>query len=124
SSLDAIGTPRQLIVALMSWVREIEDEQRPAEDPTLPALYQWLATHPPADDAIDVMRFRAWRALSYANSAGLSKSIASKLFASPLHASVTRIESFAACPFKHFARFGLALREREDEESVSAIDLG
>ena len=124
SGLDAIGTPRQLIVALMSWVRGLDDERRAEEDPALPALYQWLATHPPADDAIDVMRFRAWRALSYGNSAGLSKSIASKLFASPLHASVTRIEAFAACPFKHFARFGLALREREDEESVNAIDLG
>jgi ATP-dependent helicase/nuclease subunit B len=124
SGLDTIGTPRQLIVALMSWVRGLDDERRLEEDSTLAALYQWLATHPPADDAIDVMRFRAWRALSYGNSASLSKSIATKLFGSPLHASVTRIEAFAACPFKHFARFGLSLREREDEESVNAIDLG
>jgi ATP-dependent helicase/nuclease subunit B len=70
------------------------------------------------------MRFRAWKALAYANQARLSKPIARKLFTAPLHASVTRIESFAACPFQHFARYGLDLRPREDEEAVSAIDLG
>ena len=128
--IDAIGTPRQMVVSLMRWVRSQENvsggqETTPAEaDATFRALYQWLATHPPAGDAIDIMRFRAWKALSYANQAGLSKSVAGKLFAAPLHASVTRIESFAACPFKHFARYGLGLREREDEEAVSSLDLG
>lgn len=73
---------------------------------------------------MDTMRFRAWKALSYSNKAKLSKSVALKLFPSPLHASVTRIESFAACPFKHFARYGLELRERQDDEAVSALDLG
>jgi ATP-dependent helicase/nuclease subunit B len=62
--------------------------------------------------------------LGYANQAKLSKAIALKMFASPLHASVTRIESFAACPFKHFARYGLELRERDDDQAVSALDLG
>jgi ATP-dependent helicase/nuclease subunit B len=70
------------------------------------------------------MRFRAWNALSYTNQAKLSKKIALKLFPSPLHASVTRIESFAACPFKHFARYALDLRPRDDQETVSALDLG
>jgi ATP-dependent helicase/nuclease subunit B len=117
--IDAIGTPRQLIVALMHWVRTLDDNES-----SMPALYHWLATHPAAGDAIDTMRFRAWKALAYANQAQLSKVIAQKLFAAPLHASVTRIEAFAACPFKHFARYGLELRQREDEEAVSAIDLG
>jgi ATP-dependent helicase/nuclease subunit B len=86
-------------------------------------LYQWLATHPPVDDSIDVMRFRAWKALQYRNEARLGREVVSKLFASPLRASVTRIETFAACPFKHFAQFGLGLRERADCE-VSSLDLG
>jgi ATP-dependent helicase/nuclease subunit B len=50
--------------------------------------------------------------------------VAARLFGSPLDASVTRIESFAACPFKHFARYGLGLRERPAEDGVSALDLG
>lgn len=125
AGVDAIGTPRQLIVSLMHWVRSLDDgAAAEAQDASMPALYQWLATHPPAGDAIDVMRFRAWKALGYTNKAVLSKPLAKQLFAPPLHASVTRIEAFAACPFKHFARYGLELREREDEEAVSAIDLG
>lgn len=148
--VEAIGTPRQLVVSLMRWVRGLDDavkDQRQKDgrqecpphhpgsekeipphqdgmDGTFAALYQWLATHPVTGDAIDVMRFRAWKALSYANGARLSKEVAKELFASPLVASVTRIESFAACPFKHFARYGLGLREREDDEAVSSLDLG
>lgn len=116
-----IGTPRQLIVSLMHWVRSLDKELTGEVEP---ALYHWLASHPPADDAIDVMRFRAWKALSYTNEPGLSRETARLLFTSPLTASVTRIESFAACPFRHFAQYGLALRPRDDEESVSALDLG
>jgi ATP-dependent helicase/nuclease subunit B len=123
-SLDEVGTPRQMVVALMNWVRGLGEKLDEATAVPFPALYQWLATHPPQGDAIDTMRFRAWKALSYANKASLSKPIALRLFPSPLHASVTRIESFAACPFKHFARYGLELRQRQDDEAVSALDLG
>jgi ATP-dependent helicase/nuclease subunit B len=124
---EEIGTPRQLVTGLMRWVWEEKREasgERREEDGTFAALYQWLATHPPVDDSIDVMRFRAWKALQYRNEAALSRSVVSKLFASPLRASVTRIETFAACPFKHFARFGLGLRERADDQEVSSLDLG
>jgi ATP-dependent helicase/nuclease subunit B len=37
---------------------------------------------------------------------------AAKLFGSELDMSVSRLESFSACPFQHFARYGLGLRER------------
>jgi ATP-dependent helicase/nuclease subunit B len=126
---DCIGTPRQLIVSLMRWTRSVESNlaQPAIPDPqsaTYESLYQWLAQLPPSGDAIDTMRFRAWNALNYTNQARLSKKIALKLFPSPLHASVTRIESFAACPFKHFARYALDLRPRDDQETVSALDLG
>jgi ATP-dependent helicase/nuclease subunit B len=46
-----------------------------------------------------------------------------RLFASPLAARVTRIESFAACPFQHFAAHVLGLRGRA-EPDVTALDLG
>ncbi len=35
-----------------------------------------------------------------------------QLFGPPLHGSVSRLESFAECAFKHFARYGLRLQER------------
>jgi len=70
------------------------------------------------------MRYRAWKALQYANAATLSKQVVRQLFGTTLNASVTRIETFAACPFKHFARYGLDLRKRDEEDEVSPLDLG
>ncbi|HVT88615.1 MAG TPA: PD-(D/E)XK nuclease family protein, partial [Tepidisphaeraceae bacterium] len=118
STLENLGTPRQVVTALMDWVRH----DSPAKQPW-PALYQWLATYECCSDAVDIMRSRAWRALSYKNEAYLSKEMSEKLFRSPLSASVSQIETFAACPFKHFASYGLGLELRE-EPDVTAIDLG
>jgi len=118
--VDCIGTPRQLVTRLMRWARS---DAQDAQDAPWDALYDWLATHACRGDAIDTMRFRAWKALSYDNAAELSKEVASRLFPSPLRASVSRIESFANCPFQHFARYGLNLRPREDDD-VTALDLG
>jgi ATP-dependent helicase/nuclease subunit B len=117
--IDCIGTPRQLVTSLLRWARD----DAPQDVATWPILYQHLATHDACDDAVDTMRYRAWRALSYTNSAELSPEVAGRMFASPLHASVSRIETFASCPFRHFARYGLKLAERE-EEDVTALDLG
>lgn len=120
---DNIGTPRQMVNALVHWARSGADDGDAPKAKPWPALYQWLATYTCCDDAIDVMRYRAWKALDYTNEATLSPDIGGKLFASPLHASVTRIESFATCPFKHYAQYGLKLRPREDGD-VTVMDLG
>lgn len=86
-------------------------------------MYQWFAGYDCCDDSIDVMRYRAWRALSYDNSAALSADVTRKLFERPLVASVSQLETFAACPFKHFVRYGLGLEVRQEDEPT-AIDLG
>jgi len=52
--------------------------------------------------------------LSYSNSiAPLDRNLVRSLYGHTLHTSVSRLETFAACPFQHFARDGLMLRERE-----------
>ncbi len=56
---------------------------------------------------------QAWPALSYTNDATLSPAVAGALFPSPLEATVSRIETYATCPFKHFAQYGLQLKSRE-----------
>jgi ATP-dependent helicase/nuclease subunit B len=114
-----IGTPRQLLTGLMRWARHGDDG---ATANVWPSLYQWLATYPVNDDSLDVLRHRAWKALGYENSAALSPIIAKDLFPQPLKATVSQIEAFAACPFKHFLRYGLGLEDREEDEVV-AIDL-
>jgi ATP-dependent helicase/nuclease subunit B len=50
--------------------------------------------------------------LAYENRARLSKPVAQRLYGGRNESSVSRLECFAACPFKHFARYGLALEER------------
>ncbi len=117
-AIDCIGTPRQLATSLLRWARSDSDS---ADE--WAALYYKFATHPLQGDLIDTMRSRAWRALSYRNEAALSSEIASKLAATPLRASVSRMETFANCPFKHFVRYGLRLEER-DEQDVTDLDLG
>lgn len=121
--LELVGTPRQLVKLLMRWARDFAAEPKADPNDPRPALYDWLARREAADDQIDTMRVMAWRALSYANDARLSKHLAAALFPTPLRASVSRIEAFASCPFKHFARYGLKLQERETDE-VTALDLG
>ena len=55
----------------------------------------------------------------------LSEALARELFANRgrLRGSVTRFECFRKCPFRHFAQYGLKLRERQ-EYRFQAMDLG
>jgi ATP-dependent helicase/nuclease subunit B len=117
-----IATPRQLVTGLMRWVRHPEDAA--SNDEVWPALYQWFAERSPAaDDPITRLRFRAWRALQYQNTAALSPEIAAALLPSPLTTRVSRLETMAACPFQHFAQYTLDLRERTRLE-LTAQDFG
>jgi ATP-dependent helicase/nuclease subunit B len=118
---ESIGTPRQLVTALMRWARR-DDAAADHEQPWA-SLYEFLAGHKDPGDAIGVMRYKAWRALDYKNEARLSPEVSRLLIPAALTASVTRIETFAACPFKHFARHHLGLQPRE-EQDVTPMDLG
>lgn len=123
--VEMIATPRQLVTSLMRWVRGACDDSAFATDGDSnpwPRLFQWLAAHECCDDTIDIMRYRSWKALSYSNDARLSPEIAGRLFPRPLEARVSELETFRNCPFQHFLRYGLHLRERGDER-VTAQDL-
>lgn len=48
---------------------------------------------------------------------------ASKLFFPGGKTSISQLESFFACPFKHFSDYGLRLRDREDAR-IEAVDVG
>ena len=45
------------------------------------------------------------------------------LYGNVLHGSITRLEEFAGCPFRHFVDYGLKLKERE-EYSIESMDTG
>lgn len=86
------------------------------------ALYHWLATRGQQNPVIQNLCDRAWPALTYSNVARLSRDVAQRLFPEPLRLTARQLESMAACPFQHFARFGLNLAPRE-KATVSGLDL-
>jgi len=62
-------------------------------------------------------------AINYDNRADLDKDIVGELFGECVNSSATRLSTFAACPYKHFARYVLELKERE-EFKLEPLDLG
>ncbi len=121
---ESIVTPRQLVNALIHWVRN--SEGKPA-DPSAPwpALYQFLAKHECNNDELDVARSRGWKALSYVNVAELSPDLRLRAISEngAFLTTPSELETFAACPFRHFAKYGLNLRARDDRD-IGPQDLG
>lgn len=54
---------------------------------------------------------------------GLSQAVARALYGVQLENSVTRLETYAACAYRHFLQYGLALKER-GEFSFESVDAG
>lgn len=102
-----ISRPRptlsQLAVQLRSWRKGY------VINPLWFGVYNWYMEH-------DEWRDRAYwmlQSLYYTNQEkGLSKATARKLYSDHLRASISRLERFQACPFAHFADYGLGLKER------------
>jgi ATP-dependent helicase/nuclease subunit B len=105
-----IITPRQLIGGLMRNKHEPDGDE--ANRHLWGALEHWLLRRPAAADALSRLRDRAWSALAFENKAELQRETRGGLFPAPLTASIGQLESFAACPYQHFARFGLHLEPR------------
>lgn len=120
----ALATPGQVVAALARQLRRAR-EGAPLEESWLD-LYQWAVT----DDGLRERARSALAALGYRNRVDdLEPALARALYGlepaggGQLAASVTRLESFASCPFQHFAAYGLRLRER-DVYRVDAPRLG
>ena len=54
---------------------------------------------------------------------GLSAAVARALYGRHLENSVTRLETYAACAYRHFLQYGLTLKERQ-EFSFESVDMG
>ncbi|WAH39165.1 PD-(D/E)XK nuclease family protein [Alicyclobacillus dauci] len=67
---------------------------------------------------------RALRGLSHALPHGrLDSSLAKRLYGTPLRTSVHRLETYAACPYRYFIRYGLQA-EPLQFDSMQAADVG
>jgi len=74
------------------------------------------------DEYRDVSRLIV-SALDYENRACLDSSIVQELHRRPLRGSATQLETFAACPYKYFARYVLDLKPRR-EFKLQPLDQG
>ncbi|MBN1763925.1 MAG: exodeoxyribonuclease V subunit gamma, partial [Sedimentisphaerales bacterium] len=88
-------------------------------DPLYKELYHYARSRP---DWIPSFK-QSLAGVTYVNNARLDDSVIRTLFPSELRASVSRLESYAACPFQFYARYTLRLRQR-DELKLTAPDLG
>lgn len=53
----------------------------------------------------------------------ISRELATQLYGSPLKTSVNRLETYAACPYRYFLRYGLGLQSLVFD-SLEAVDVG
>jgi ATP-dependent helicase/nuclease subunit B len=74
------------------------------------------------DDWSETVQF-GLSGLTYSNRASLAESTLADLFSATVNSSVSRLESFAACPFQHYARYILHLQERQRLQ-LAAVDIG
>jgi len=100
--------------ALGRAIRPQPDDGNTGVDPTALSLYNWVAAQ--EDSPIGARVRRALAALPPSTDAQLSEAARHALWAPPHDMSVTRLESFAKCPFQHYARYGLTLRPRDVHE--------
>lgn len=112
--------PRSSLSALAAGLRLYKDGQEIA--PLWWDVYNWAVKKPD----IKPIAVRTLSGLFHRNQEDrLPNELAVKLYIrdKKMRGSVTRFESFRACPFKHFAQYGLSLKERAVFR-LQAPDLG
>lgn len=83
-------------------------------------VYNWFAGASSEQQALR----RLLNGLFYRNEEGfLAPETSKELYGSRLQAGASRLERFRACPFSHFARYGLRLQERS-QHGIEAPDTG
>lgn len=83
-------------------------------------LYAAYAGQEEQRGTVELLRRAAF--LRYEES-GLSRAVARALYGLQLENSVSRLETYAACAYRHFLQYGLTLRERE-EFGFENVDMG
>ena len=117
SALEQIGTygegTRFLAEELREYAEGVLAEEKKSEFFTLYEAYEEKDERKLLTDA----------AFSRYRDSALSKAVARAVYGKNLENSVTRLETFASCAYRHFLQYGLTLRERE-EFGFETVDMG
>ncbi len=115
---EQIQTPMDGMRLMAERLRESALDQH-----TSPSVKEMLRQYGQMPDYRDKTR-RLVQAATWKNSTGrLSKEVARRLYEQPLTLSVSKLETFAGCPFHFFAQYGLQLSER-DRLKIRGVDTG
>lgn len=120
SVLEQIVTPREGMRYLAEELREYAEGTLPREEEkTFFTLYQAYG-----EESVQENRSKLTEAAfkRYEDN-GLSAVVARALYGRNLENSVTRLETYAACAYRHFLQYGLSLQERE-EFAFENVDMG
>ncbi len=120
SPLDKIVTGQEGAVYLARGLQEYAaGAMRPEQETEFFTIYQAYGEEKLAGkrSLLTDAAFRRYR------ETGLSAAVARALYGKYLETSVTRLETYAACAYRHFLQYGLTLRERQ-EFSFENVDMG
>ena len=76
-----------------------------------------------SDEQLAELGSNVLSAINYDNCARLASDVVGELFGRQIQTSATRLSTFAACPYRYFARYILELEERK-EFKFEPLDLG
>ena len=117
---EQIVTPGEGMRYLAGQLREYaEGCMKEEEQSSFFTIYEAYDT----DATRDERRLLTEAAFKRYRESGLSKAVAGALYGVNLQNSVTRLETYAACAYRHFLQYGLSLKERE-EFGFEAVDMG
>lgn len=120
SALEQIVTPKEGAGYLAEGLREyVTGVLSPEKEREVLTIYRAFGEEELVQerDFLTAAAFRRYR------DSGLSAAVASALYGKYLENSVSRLETYAACAYRHFLQYGLTLRERE-EFSFENVDMG
>lgn len=119
--LEQVVSPGEGLSYLAKGLREYVEGVPSAEDDrafyTLYSAYGKGGEEKGLRDNLTGAAFRRYR------DSGLSAAVARALYGKELENSVSRLETYAACAYRHFLQYGLSLKERE-EFGFEPVDMG
>ncbi|MBR1771031.1 MAG: PD-(D/E)XK nuclease family protein [Lachnospiraceae bacterium] len=116
---EQIVNPVQGREFLARMLREYVEGTLPVQEEVFAPIYR---VYGQIDGGEDRKRLEEAAFTRYQDS-GLSRLVAGLLYGRQLQNSVSRLETFAACAYRHFLQYGLSLKERE-EFGFEAVDMG